>query len=196
MATTETRTILQQLRKIAQRRDEPGRTDGQLLEALISRRDTAAFEALLRRHGPMVLGVCRRLLRDPHDTEDAFQATFLVLARKAASVSPRELVGNWLYGVAHTTAVRVRAANTKRRLREKQVADMPEPQVSQIDLLDDVQPVLDEELARLPDKHRVPLVLCDLEGRSRKEVARQLKIPEGSGPGDPGRALPSRSGRR
>ncbi len=180
MATTGTETILRQLRRLEVRAGPPGRTDGQLLEAFLSRRDPDAFEGLLRRHGPMVLGVCRRLLRDPQDTEDAFQATFLVLARKAASVSPRELVGNWLYGVAHTTAVRLRAANAKRRLREKQVADMPEPPASPRDLQDDVQPVLDEELARLPDRLRVPIVLCDLEGRSRKDVARQLRIPEGT----------------
>jgi RNA polymerase sigma factor (sigma-70 family) len=155
-------------------------TDGQLLEAFVSRRDADAFEALVRRHGPMVLGVCRRVLRDPHDAEDAFQATFLVLARKAASVSPREAVGNWLYGVAQTTAVRARAANARRRMRERQVADMPEPEAVPEDFADDLQRVLDEELARLPDKHRLPVVLCDLEGRTRKEVARQLKIPEGT----------------
>jgi RNA polymerase sigma-70 factor (ECF subfamily) len=118
--------------------DGAGMTDGQLLEEFVSRRDAAAFEALVRRHGPMVLGVCRRILRDPHDTEDAFQSTFLVLARKAASVSPREMVGNWLYGVAQTTAIRLRAAIAKRRLREKQLADLPEPEAIRKDLHEDL----------------------------------------------------------
>ena len=180
MATTGTRTIVQHLRKIVRRIDGPEISDGQLLEAFVTDRDAAAFESLVQRHGPMVLGVCRRVLRDPHDAEDAFQATFLVLARKAASVSPREMVGNWLYGVAHTTAVRARAANAKRRQRERQVLEMPEPQALREEPHDDLQQLLDEELARLPDKHRVPIVLCDLEGRPRREVARQLKIPEGT----------------
>jgi RNA polymerase sigma factor (sigma-70 family) len=162
------------------RADAADVTDGQLLEAFVSRRDPAAFESLVRRHGPMVLGVCRRVLRDPHDVDDAFQASFLVLARKAAAVSPRQLVGNWLYGVAHTTAVRLRAANARRRVRERQVADMPEPEAEQGDRHGDLHRLLDEELARLPDKYRVPVVLCDLEGRPRREVARQLKVPEGT----------------
>src|SRR5436305_8290943 len=94
------------------------RTDGQLLEAFLSRREQAAFEALVRRHGPMVLGVCRRVLRDPHDAEDAFQATFLVLARKARAVRPPGRVGPWLYGVARRTALAARRAAARRRNRE------------------------------------------------------------------------------
>ncbi len=180
MATSGTGAVIRHLRTMALRGDGADVTDGQLLEAFVSRQDAAAFESLVRRHGPMVFGVCRRLLRDHHDIEDAFQATFLVLALKAASVSPREMVGNWLYGVAHTTAVRLRAANAKRRARERQVADMPEAEAKQPDRHDDLHQLLDEELARLPDKYRVPVVLCDLEGRARKEVARQLKIPEGT----------------
>ncbi|MGH7172231.1 MAG: sigma-70 family RNA polymerase sigma factor, partial [Gemmataceae bacterium] len=128
----------------------------------------------------MVLGVCRRILRDPHDADDAFQATFLVLVRKADSVSPREMVGNWLYGVAQTTAVRARAAKAKRRSRERQMVNLPERETVPNDRQDDLHELLDEELARLPDKYRVPIVLCDLEGRTRREVARQLKIPEGT----------------
>jgi RNA polymerase sigma factor (sigma-70 family) len=162
------------------RQGSAGMTDGQLLEAFIAHRDEAAFEVLVRRHGPMVLGVCGRVLRDSHDAEDAFQATFLVLARKAASVSPREMVGNWLYGVAHTTALRAKVANAKRRLRERQVADVPEAASAPMDQRDDLQEPIDEELARLPDKYRMPIVLCDLEGRSRREVAGQLKLPEGT----------------
>src|SRR5918912_374248 len=99
--------LLQHLRRAALAVGE-ARTDGQLLEGFLSRRDEAAFEALVRRHGPMVLGVCRRVLRNWHDAEDAFQATFLVLVKKAASVVPRERVGSWLYGVAHQTALKAR----------------------------------------------------------------------------------------
>jgi RNA polymerase sigma factor (sigma-70 family) len=90
-----------------------------MLECFVSRRDEAAFEALVRRHGPMVLGVCRRVLRQLQDAEDAFQASFLVLARKAAAISQRELLGNWLYGVAYRTALDARAANSRRRARER-----------------------------------------------------------------------------
>jgi RNA polymerase sigma factor (sigma-70 family) len=180
MAASGIGPIIRHLRRSLLRHDEAGMTDGQLLGQFVTHRNEAAFEALVRRHGPMVLGVCRRLLRDPHDAEDAFQATFLVLARKAASVSPPEMVGNWLYGVARTTAIRARAANAKRRVRERQVADMPEPKVRQKGLPDGLLQVLDDELARLPDKFRMAIVLCDLEGRTRREVARQLKIPEGT----------------
>src|SRR5438270_4994798 len=119
MVRSGTATILQHLRGMVLRADGTGMSDGQLLGEFVARRDAAAFESLLGRHGPMVLGVCRRLLPDPHDAEDAFQATFLVLARKAASVRPRERVGSWLYGVARTTAVRLRAANANRRARER-----------------------------------------------------------------------------
>jgi RNA polymerase sigma factor (sigma-70 family) len=128
----------------------------------------------------MVLGVCRRALPQPQDAEDAFQATFLVLAQKAASVSPREMVGNWLYGVARTTALRARAANARRRARERLVRDLPEPRPARGCPWDDLRPLLDQELARLPEKYRAPLVLCCLEDRPRREVARQLHIPEGT----------------
>ncbi len=180
MATSGTGTIIQHLRRMVLRADGAGMTDGQLLREFVLHRDAAAFESLVRRHGPMVLGVCRRILHDTHDAEDAFQSTFLVLAHKAASVSPPEMIGNWLYGVAQTTAVRLRASKAKRRVRERQVADMPEPKAEPNDFQDNLLHVLDEELAWLPNKYRLPIVLCDLEGRSRREVAQQLKIPEGT----------------
>jgi RNA polymerase sigma factor (sigma-70 family) len=155
-------------------------TDSQLLARFIERRDEAAFEALVRRHGPMVLGVCRRVLGSVHDAEDAFQATFLVLARKAASLRSRELVGNWLYGTAYRTALQARATIARRRAREKQVRDMPEPQTAPEPAWRELLPLLDQELNRLPDKYRVPVVLCELEGKSRKEVAQLLGVPEGT----------------
>ena len=154
-------------------------TDGQLLECFIRRREEAALAALVRRHGPMVWGVCRRVLRNHHDAEDAFQAVFLVLVRKAASVAPRERVANWLYGVAYQTARKARATAAKRGARERQVTEMPEP-VAEQGLVCDLQPLLDEELSRLPDKYRVPIVLCDLHGKTRKEAARQIGCPEGT----------------
>src|ERR1700736_3521545 len=120
--------FIQHLRRAVLAPDGAGLTDGQLLEGFISRREEAALAALVRRHGPMVWGVCRRVLLNYHDAEDAFQATFLVLVRKAASIASPELLANWLYGVAHQTALKARATAAKRRARERQVNEMPEPQ--------------------------------------------------------------------
>ncbi len=145
----------------------------------LSHRDNEALAALVHRHAPMVWGVCRRLLHSPHDAEDAFQASFLVLVRKATTVMPREMVGNWLYGVAYQTAVRLRATAAKRGVREMQIMEMPEPVVAE-SRGDDLLVLLDQELSCLPEKHRVMIVLCDLESKTRIEVARQLAIPEGT----------------
>jgi DNA-directed RNA polymerase specialized sigma24 family protein len=108
-------TIIRHLRRAVLLQEGGGLTDGQLLAAFISRQDEAAFEALVRRHGPMVWNVCRRVLRNAHDADDAFQATFLVLVRKAGSIGLPELLANWLYGVAYNTARKARAAAGKRR---------------------------------------------------------------------------------
>jgi RNA polymerase sigma factor (sigma-70 family) len=170
--------LLGHLRRIAAAPQPP--RDGELLSCFIERREESAFAALLRRHGPMVLGVCRRVLRDVHDAEDAFQATFLVLVRKAASVRPREAVGNWLYGVAYRTALEARAKIARRHAREKPMDDLPQPEAVPEAAWHELLPLLDQELHRLPDKYRLAVVLCDVEGRSRKEVARQLAIPEGT----------------
>jgi RNA polymerase sigma factor (sigma-70 family) len=125
----------------------------------------------------MVWGVCQRVLRNSHDAEDAFQATFLVLVRKAASILPRELVGNWLYGVAYRTSMKARTMNARRRAKER---DVPRAEPPPDDIWQELIPLLDRELNRLSDKYRVPVVLCELEGRSRKEVAQQLSLPEGT----------------
>src|SRR5262249_55369141 len=122
MADSQMSEVVQHLRRAALLRDGAGLTDGQLLERFVSRRDGEAVAALVRRHGPMVWGVCRRALRNIADAEDAFQATFLVLIRRAASVVPREMVANWLYGVACQTARKARATAANRRARERQVA--------------------------------------------------------------------------
>jgi RNA polymerase sigma factor (sigma-70 family) len=155
-----------------------GLTDGQLLARFIDGREEAAFAALVRRHGPMVLGVCRRILGNRDDAEDAFQAAFLVLARKAASVVRREAVASFLYGVAYRTALRARMRVVRRRAMERQVEDMPHPEVPPAEP-QDWQPLLDRELSRLPEKYRAPLVLCDLECKPRREAARQLGLVEG-----------------
>jgi RNA polymerase sigma factor (sigma-70 family) len=180
MPDSPVRKVIDHVRRVVLRRGADARTDGQLLGQFVRDRDEASFEALVRRHGPMVLGVCRRILRDGHDAEDAFQATFLILARKAAAVRPRDAVGNWLHGVAYHIAIKARAAAVKRRGRERQVPVMPEPEPPRPDLWEELRPVLDREVSRLPAKYRLPVVLCDLEDRARKEVARQLQIPEGT----------------
>jgi RNA polymerase sigma factor (sigma-70 family) len=180
MATSPMSEVIQHARRAALQCDGAGVTDGQLLEDFVSRRDEAALAALVRRHGPMVWGVCRRVLRNYHDAEDAFQATFLVLVRKAASVVPRAMVANWLYGVAHRTALKARATAAKRNERERQAEEMPELAVAEQELPHDLRPLLDQELSRLPAKYRVVIVLCDLEGRPRKEAARRLGVPEGT----------------
>jgi RNA polymerase sigma factor (sigma-70 family) len=148
--------------------------DQDFLRRVAAGRDEAAFEVLLQRHGPMVLRVCRNVLRDPHAAEDAFQATFIILFRKASSVRKLRSVGSWLYKVAYRTALRARAAAARRKLRE---AHGTAPAAA--DPLDDVtwrelQTILHDELQRLAEKYRAPVVLCCLEGRSRDEAAAQL----------------------
>jgi RNA polymerase sigma factor (sigma-70 family) len=179
MATKQMSQVVRQLRSTMFLQEQAGLTDGQVLGWFVEHRDEAAFAALVRRHGPMVWGLCRRLL-DYHDAEDAFQAAFLVLFRKAASVQPRDMLPNWLYGVAQQTALQARRTTVRRAAREKQVAEMPEPAAAEQQLRDDLRPLLDQELSRLPDRYRVAVVLCDLEGKTRKEAARQLGLPEGT----------------
>jgi RNA polymerase sigma factor (sigma-70 family) len=152
-------------------------SDGQLLRQFLDRRDEAAFAALVRRHGPMVLGVCQRVVRNPTDAEDAFQATFLVLVRKAASLSRRAVIGDWLHGVARRTALNARRTAARHRAKEQAMA---RPEVQDGEGRDDWLPLLDEALGRLPEKYRLPIVLCDLEGRTRREAAQHLRCPEGT----------------
>jgi RNA polymerase sigma factor (sigma-70 family) len=179
MPTDPTTSVIDHVRRAMLRQGGAGLGDGELLGEFIDRHDEAALAAFVRRHGPMVWGVCRRLLCH-HDAEGAFQATFLVLVRKAASVVPRAMVANWLYGVAHQTALQARRATARRAGRERQVTEMPEPAVTEQDRWRDLQPLLDDELSRLPDRYRAVVVLCDLEGKTRKEAARQLRLPEGT----------------
>jgi RNA polymerase sigma factor (sigma-70 family) len=155
----------------------PDQTDGQLLRQFLSQRDETAFVALVRRHGPMVLGVCRRILGNPADAEDAFQATFLVLVRKAPSLTARTVLGDWLHGVARRTALSARRACAHRRTKEQAMA---RPEVQDDATQDDWLPLLDQELSRLPENYRLPIVLCDLEGKTRREAAVRLGWPEGT----------------
>jgi RNA polymerase sigma factor (sigma-70 family) len=156
-----------------------GATDRDLLARFAAGGDAAAFTELVMRHGPMVLGVCRRVLRHEQDAEDAFQAVFLVLAQKARSLHLSGTAAPWLYEVATRTALRARTTITRRRARETQVEELPQPTVEPPEPRD-WQVLLDEELARLPEKYRAVVVLCELEGRSRKEAARLLGVPEGT----------------
>jgi RNA polymerase sigma factor (sigma-70 family) len=169
--------VLRHLRRAALLSVGDGPSDAQLLQTFLVSRDETAFEALLRRHGPMILAVCRRVLRNAHDAEDAFQATFLVLARNAGSIRSKQVVANWLYGVAYRTAMKARAMNAKRRAKERQAGAMPR---SEATADEELLAKLDYELSRLPDKYRVPVILCELEGKSRKEAARLLGVPEGT----------------
>jgi RNA polymerase sigma factor (sigma-70 family) len=161
-------------------RDGAGLTDGQLLEQYTRCGDEAAFAALVQRNRAVVWGVCRRILGNDPDAEDAFQATFLVLVRKAASLVPREILASWLYGVAHRTALKARATAARRKCRERPLAKVPEPAATERETGRDLAQLLDKELSRLPDKYRVVIILCDLEGRTRKEAARQIRCPEGT----------------
>jgi RNA polymerase sigma factor (sigma-70 family) len=174
-------------------------TDRQLLERFAAGQEEQAFALLVRRHGPLVLGVCRRLLRHEQDAEDAFQATFLVLARKASGLGWQESVGGWLYQVASRIAWKARAAGMRRRVLEREVQAMrvAEPE----DALEggERRALLDEELRLLPEKYRAPVVLCYLEGKSHAEAARQLGWPAGTVKGRLARArqrLRSRLARR
>lgn len=180
MATSGFNDVIQHLGGAAIQREEASPSDGRLLIDYLDSRDNALLAILVRRHSSMVWNVCRRVLKTYHDAEDAFQATFLVLARKADSISPPELLGNWLYGVAHQTALKARATTAKRNAREVHGIAIPEPGVFKQDLWDEVLPLLDMVLRKLPDKYRAAIVLCDLEEKTRKEVAQQLGVPEGT----------------
>jgi RNA polymerase sigma factor (sigma-70 family) len=173
--------VIDPLRKSAVLRAGSNLTDAQLIGFFVARRDSAAFAALVSRHGPMVMGVCRRILGNHHDAEDAFQATFIVLARKAAGIAPREMVGNWLYGVAYRAAARARSINGRRFARERPLAETDAPaRDRQGDLWRDVRLLIDRELNLLPANYRTAVVLCDLEGKSGKDAARQVGWAEGT----------------
>jgi RNA polymerase sigma factor (sigma-70 family) len=154
-------------------------TDAQLLERFARRRDESAFAALVARHGPMVLGVCRRLLHDANDADDAFQAVFLVLARKAGAIPRQTLLGPWLYGVAWRVALRLRGRALRRRMHERTGVDL-ETAPADDAAWSEVRPLVHEEVRRLPDKYRDVVVLCCLEEKSNEEAAALLRRPVGT----------------
>ncbi len=168
----------QPLLRLLQRYQVHHLTDSQLLERWVARQDEAAFETLVRRHGPTVHGICRRALGNEHDAEDAFQATFLVLARKAPSISRREALASWLFAVAYRLALRARASARKRRAREHEAA-VPATAAS-VEPGWEMRAALDEELNRLPEIYRAAVVLCCLEGRSRAQAADELGCSPGA----------------
>ncbi len=173
MASVQTETVLDYLRRFASRGPATG-PDQDLVQRFATQADDNAFAALLARHGPMVLHVCRRVLHHSQDAEDAFQATFLVLARKAASLQRRESVGNWLYGVAYRVALNARAAAARRAAHEARAIANPTGEPLAEISLREAHALLDEEMSRLSERYRAPLVLCCLEGMARDEAARQL----------------------
>jgi RNA polymerase sigma factor (sigma-70 family) len=155
-------------------------SDVEILEQFVARQDEAAFELLLRRHGPMVLKVCRQALFDPHDVEDAFQATFLVLVCKASSIRVEESLGPWLYRVASRTSARARAKRRRRRDREVPSEEHPEPSVTDDPDRVEIPRVIQDEIGRLPERLRAPVVLCYLEGMTHELAARELRCPVGT----------------
>jgi RNA polymerase sigma factor (sigma-70 family) len=154
-------------------------TDRELLRRFSQQHDEEAFARLVERHGPMVLGVCRRVLGCYQAAQDAFQATFLVLVRKAGSIDRPELLANWLHGVAARTARKARVLAARRAHHERQATVDPPPIQPESDW-QDLWPRLDEELQRLPEKYRAPLILCYLHGLTNKEAAERLGWPSGS----------------
>jgi len=172
--------VLRYIRKLAPSPADAVLGDGALLDRFVAKRDESAFETLLQRHGPMVLGVCRRMLRDPQQVEDAFQVTFIVFLRKARSLHRRELLGNWLYGVAYRTALKARGAAARRAQREQPLGEVRDPS-NEGELTErDVKLALDEAVNHLPAKYRQPIVYCYLEGNSVNEAAARLGCPAGT----------------
>src|SRR5262245_5359000 len=178
MPSGQANPALSYVRHFAGVSDDHTVTDRELLARLASDRDEAAIESLVRRHGPMVFGVCLRVLRHREDAEDAFQATFLALIRTAGSLRPRESVGGWLHRVAYRVAQKARIAAARRRKHEDKLTDRQTADPVDELTVREANEVLDEELARLPEKFRVPLVLCYLEGLTRDEAAGRLGWPE------------------
>jgi RNA polymerase sigma factor (sigma-70 family) len=182
MATAKLSQLICDLGRRLPGPQSPASDDGELLTRFLATRDEEAFTLLVRRHGPMVFGVCRRVTGNHHLAEDAFQAVFVVLAAKAGSVRPQSVLPAWLYGVAYRTALRARTMSDRRRRRETPVetlpesADLPTDPVGSSDLVT----VLDEEIAQLPETLRASVILCEIQGRSRKEAAGQLGIAEGT----------------
>ena len=180
MATETLTGVLRYVRHLTSAKECDEQSDSQLLLQFVGRRDEAAFAALLQRHGPLVFAVCRQVLREAHDAEDAFQATFLVLARKAASIRKRESLAAWLHKVAFNIAWTVKTSTSQRQANERQAISMSQTNLVDEVALRDLQTLIHEEVDLLAEKYRVPIVLCYLEGKTHEVAARQLGWPLGT----------------
>src|SRR5271165_3228209 len=180
MANKALERVLQHLRVAAAVQTFKGLDDQELLHRFVVSKDEAAFTVLIDRHGPMVLGVCRRALGNVHDAEDSCQATFLVLARKAASIRKSTSLPSWLHGVACRLTAAVKRERLRRRRRERQIeCPLPNDTCNEVSWRE-IQSLLDEELKKLPQRFSAPLILCYLDGKTRDEAAQQLGISPGS----------------
>jgi RNA polymerase sigma factor (sigma-70 family) len=180
MAEPYPNPLLHHLRHLIGSVPEAAMTDSQLLDRFVAHRDETAIEVIVRRHGPLVFGVCRRVLHSVHAAEDAFQATFLILARKAPSLVHRERLGSWLYKIAYRLALRARGNEIRRQQCEARAAQNRPVPASHATSPGDLLVVLEEELQKLPARHCAPLVLCYLEGKTNQEAAQVLGCPPGS----------------
>lgn len=179
MSTAPFGTLLQYIHQLTDGQPSEHATDRQLLEEFTARRDEASFATLVARHGPMVLRVCRRVLHHDHDVEDAFQATFLVLARHSRAIRNREALANWLHGVAYRTSLKAKQNSARRRNLETQLRERPN-RIAPSPPFDEVQAILDEEIQRLPASFRTAFVLCVLEGKNGPQAAKELGVKEGT----------------
>jgi len=180
MAKSQLQTVVRKVRHLAAIPHAMDQADADLLHAFVSDNDQPAFAELVRRHAPMVLSVCHRVLHHTQDAEDAFQATFIVLARRAGSIRKTDALASWLHGVAHHMATKAQRAASRRRAYENRSAAAQPPNPVWSAAWREVQAVLDEEIECLPDTYRLPFVMCCLENCSCTEVARQLGLREGT----------------
>ena len=179
MASLQMGAALRQIHELFETGTIAGLADGQLLERYLTRRDESAFAALVGRHGPMVLGVCRAVLNDSPEVEDAFQATFLVLIRKAGTIRGRDAVGGWLHRVAHRVAVQAGLDRSRKHRHERGAADLSAlDEIAEERANDEWRAPLHEEVARLPERFRLPVVLCYLEGKTHAQAAFELRWGE------------------
>jgi RNA polymerase sigma factor (sigma-70 family) len=179
MAKAAFNSLLQQVRRLVEDQRLKEVSDAELLRQFQAVRDEASFHALVRRHGPMVFDVCRAVLRNEADADDAFQATFLALVREAGSIRKAGSLGSWLYGVACRTALKARAESEKRRKHESRAAARPAPPAEEL-TWGEAQGVLHEELNGLAERYRAPLVLCYLQGKAQDEAAALLGLSKGT----------------
>jgi RNA polymerase sigma factor (sigma-70 family) len=180
IAGAPAKTVLQHIRDLVDGEATKGLTDAQLLERFSVHREESAFAALLHRHGRLVWGVCRNILRIEQDAEDAFQATFLVLARQPASILKKHSVGSWLYGVAFRVAMKAKKKMNKRQARERGAVEQAADRTANDLAWRELQAILDEEIQRLPEVYRAPFVLCCLEGTTREAASRELGLSQGT----------------